>query len=105
MNWAWSGHVTHLFFGGNNNISGTAEDRVVKFFIQVGYMYVKSYALQTAPKGGVIISSCEPFLSTSACMIDLSRKDDCVQGHVTSFNFWKCDNISETMQNRDIYIV
>jgi len=37
---AWSGHVNHLNFNGmgNNHISRTAEPRVVKFWMHVGYV-------------------------------------------------------------------
>jgi len=39
--------------------------------------------------------------STSASMIDYLRMG-CVQGHMTSLNFGKNDNISKTVQDRDV---
>jgi len=34
---AWSGHVNYLNFGGHQSHHWTADARVVKFCIQVGY--------------------------------------------------------------------
>jgi len=52
---AWSGRVTQNF-GGTNYITGTAEPKVVKFCIRVGYINSNNRMTHHQQKGVVIVT-------------------------------------------------
>jgi len=47
---AWSGHVNHIILLGTNYISETAEARLVKFYMHVGYPNIR---MTNHPQKGV----------------------------------------------------